>query len=110
MADDKDKATNNDAGKRPWQYFPWDAAAEVVDVMERAISSGEYEPRNWEKGLEWSRQFASIQRHLLDWFQGGQDRDPKTGLLNLAHVGARVLYLLAYQIREIGDDDRPGSN
>lgn len=96
--------SRKDSGKDPWDLAPWDAIGEVVKVL--AFGAQKYAPRNWENGMAWSRCFASLQRHLTAWWQG-EDRDPETGILHVAHVACNALFIVAYQLRGAGLDDRP---
>ena len=65
-----------------------------------------YSARNWEKGMDWSRVYDSLNRHLLAWW-GGEDLDPETGLSHLSHIGCNIAFLIAYNARKVGKDDRP---
>ena len=65
-----------------------------------------YGDRNWERGMNWSRPFAALMRHMWAWWRG-EDRDPETGLSHLAHAGCCILFLLTYQGHATGKDDRP---
>lgn len=96
-----------DEGKLPWHLLPGDAVQEVVKVLD--FGQKKYAPRNWEKGMSWSRVFSALMRHMWSWY-GGNARDPETGLSHLAHAGCCILFLLAYELRGAGDDDRPESN
>lgn len=93
-----------DAGKDPWELAPWDALRAVVAVL--AFGAGKYGARNWERGLAWSRLYAATIRHLTAWWQG-EARDAETGLSHLAHAACCVLFLLAFELRGMGGDDRP---
>lgn len=42
-----------------------------------------YEDRNWERGYEWSKSYAALQRHL-NAFWSGEDIDEETGSPHLA--------------------------
>jgi hypothetical protein len=64
-----------------------------------------YEARNWEKGMKWGRPFAAAMRHLWKWW-GGERCDAESGLPHLAHAACMMMYLLAYEERGLGDDDR----
>jgi len=94
----------DDTGKDPWHLFPFDAARAIVKVLE--FGAKKYAPRNWEKGMAWSRLYDACIRHLTAWFEG-EKADPETGHSHLWHAGCCVLFLIAYEIRGVGADDRP---
>jgi hypothetical protein len=94
----------NDHGKLPWHLLPIDAINAVLEVLEHG--QRKYAARNWEAGMDWSRCYAALMRHLSAWWQF-KDTDPETGLSHLAHAHACLLFLSAYEIRHIGRDDRP---
>lgn len=97
-------ATKHDDSKQPWDLVPYDALDEVVSVLKEGAKK--YAPRNWEKGMNWSRCFAACIRHLWKWFHG-EDKDPEWGFSHLAHACCCILFMLAYEKRKIGIDDRP---
>lgn len=94
----------DDGGKMPWHLLPPDAVEQIVAVLK--FGATKYGDRNWEKGMAWSRPFAALMRHMWAWWRG-EDRDPETGLSHLAHAGCCILFLLAYEKRNTGKDDRP---
>jgi len=96
--------TKYDQGKDPWHLVPTDAVRAIVKVL--AFGASKYEERNWEKGMSWSRVYAALLRHLLAWYEG-ENKDPETGYSHLAHAGCCILFLLAYELRGVGADDRP---
>ena len=93
-----------DSGKLRMDLLPPDA----LEALGRILTDGadKYGARNWEKGMAWSRPYAALQRHLLAWW-GGQDVDPESGHPHLWHVLTNAVFLTSYQIRNIGEDDRP---
>lgn len=93
-----------DGGKDPWHLLPFDAVRAIIKVL--AFGAGKYAPRNWEQGMAWSRCFAALQRHLASWWMG-EGKDPETGYSHLWHSGCCILFLIAYELRGIGEDDRP---
>lgn len=101
----EEPAANYDAGKTRFSLFPADALLETAKVY--TMGAQKYEARNWERGMSWSRAFDSLQRHLWAWWDG-ESFDPESGLPHLAHVTFRALQLLAYTLRGVGTDDRPG--
>lgn len=63
-----------------------------------------YEPNNWMKGMSWESVLASLERHK-EAFKLGEDVDPETGCLHMAHVAWNALALVSYyNIYPQGDD------
>jgi hypothetical protein len=100
----KNNGIKYDQNKIRWDLLPFDAISEIAKVM--TLGAIKYEPRNWEKGMNWSRGFGAIQRHLTSWFHG-QDLDNETRLSHLAHAGCCLFFMLAWELRDVGLDDRP---
>ena len=94
----------DDSGKTPWHLMPPDALNQIAQVLE--FGANKYGDRNWEKGMNWSRPFSALMRHMWAWWRG-ESRDPETGLSHLAHAGCCILFLLTYQGHATGKDDRP---
>lgn len=94
----------DDRGKAPYHLL----APEMLDATARVLSFGadKYAPRNWEKGMDWSRPFSALMRHMWAWWKG-EKNDPETGFSHLWHAACCVMFLIAYEEREIGTDDRP---
>lgn len=93
-----------DGGKLRMDLLPPDA----LEALARILTDGavKYGPRNWERGMDWSRPYAALLRHLLAWW-GGQDTDPESGHPHLWHVMTNAVFLVSYEQRNIGEDDRP---
>lgn len=70
------------------------------------IGASKYEPRNWEKGMSWESVLASLERHK-EAFKSGEDTDPETGCLHMAHVAWNALALASYYSIYPQGDDRP---
>ncbi len=92
-----------DDGKDPWHLLPTDAVRGIVRVL--AFGASKYGDRNWERGMAWSRCYAAALRHLTAWWEG-EDKDPETGYSHLWHAGCCVLFLIAFEARGAGRDDR----
>lgn len=60
-----------------------------------AMGAKKYADRQWEQGMDWGRVYAALQRHL-QYFWGGEDIDPESGLPHLAHAAWNVITLLEY--------------
>ena len=63
-----------------------------------------YEPRNWEKGMAWSKVLGPMRRHIVTWL-AGETYDAETGCHHLAMVAWNALALMVYQLRMIGEDN-----
>lgn len=103
-ADKKTEGVKHDQQKIRWDLVPYDAVNEIAKVL--TFGAEKYEARNWEKGMNWSRAFGALQRHLTRWFHG-QDKDKETRLTHLANAGCCLFFLLAWELRKVGTDDRP---
>jgi hypothetical protein len=80
-----------------------DAMEEIGKVL--TFGAKKYDAHNWRKGFIWSRILSSLLRHIFAWMRG-EDKDPETGLSHLAHAGCCIMFLLEFEIRKIGTDDR----
>lgn len=95
-----------DAGKARMDLLAPELLYGVADVL--AFGATKYGARNWEAGMTWGRCFAAAMRHLWAWWRG-EKFDPETGLPHLAHAACCLMFLLAYEARGVGSDDRPGA-
>lgn len=82
--------------KLRYDLLPTDATQELVKVL--TYGAKKYAARNWERGQAWSVPYASLMRHLQSW-HAGEDTDPESGLLHLAHAACNVAFLLSYHLR-----------
>lgn len=96
-------AIKYDQGKLRWGLLPLDAVEEVVKVI--TFGASKYGDRNWEKGFDFNRNIDALHRHLAAW-QRGQDTDAESSLNHLAHAMCNLLFLLTFQLRGVGNDDR----
>ena len=60
-------------------------APEMLIALAVVLTFGarKYSPRNWEKGMSWSRGFSALMRHMWAWW-GGESKDKGTGYSGLA--------------------------
>lgn len=94
----------DDAAKARHDLIPPELPDAVAQVL--AFGAGKYGERNWERGMAWGRPFAALMRHMWAWW-GGEARDPETGMSHLWHAGCCIAFLIAYEARHDGVDDRP---
>lgn len=95
-----------DDGKTRYDLIPFDALHAVAEVYTQGAVK--YAPRNWEKGMLYSRCLGSLMRHVAAW-QNGEDVDAESGSHHMAHAAWNALALLTYNLRGTGSDDRPKS-
>lgn len=94
-----------DDGDKPPHHL---IAPEIQDALAQVLAFGarKYAPRNWEKGMAWSRPFSALMRHMWAWWRG-EHSDPETGMSHLWHAACCLMFLVAYEQRKAGRDDRP---
>ena len=96
-------ANTFDAGKLRFDLIPPEWESALAAVLTKGAEK--YADRNWEKGLSWSRRYASARRHL-NAFWRGEDNDPETGLPHLAQAAWNCLALLTFMKTHPDFDDR----
>lgn len=94
----------DDGGKVRYELLPPELLEGVAQIL--TFGAAKYEDRNWEKGMKWSRVFGALMRHLWAWWSG-VPTDPETGKSHLWHAGCCLAFLIAYEQRNVGEDDRP---
>lgn len=102
--------TKYDEGKLRMDLIP----AQVIEGLAKVYTDGakKYEERNWEKGILYSKLYASTIRHLMAWWRH-EDNDPEFGRSHLWNAmwgcGALAFYqLFPAKYRQF--DDRPDHN
>ena len=96
-----------DGGKNRLDLLPILPLLEIGRVL--TYGANKYSERNWERGMAWSRCYAALLRHLTAWWNG-EDVDPETGISHLAHAACCLFFLIEYEARKTGKDDRPWKN
>lgn len=93
----------DDSDKIQMELIPPELMEAVGTVL--TFGAQKYAPRNWEKGMNWSRVFGALMRHMWAWWKG-EKADPETGYSHLWHAGCCITFLIAYEMRKSGTDDR----
>lgn len=91
-------------GKTNWNLVDLKAHEQMVRVLE--FGAKKYSPDNWKRGMDWSIVLASLKRHIAA-FEKGEDYDPDSGLLHMAHVACNAHFLTTYYRIYPQGDDRP---
>lgn len=93
-------------GKLRYDLLEPYAIEELVKVFTRGAEK--YAPRNWEKGMDWSKMLASLKRHIAEW-EKGDDFDKESGLYHMAHAAWNALALVSFYKIAPQFDDRKHS-
>lgn len=95
----------DDSGKIRMDLLPPELLTAVATVL--TFGAQKYSARNWEQGMSWGRVFGALMRHLWSWWNPFEpDTDPETGYSHLWHAGCCIAFLITYEQRKIGKDDR----
>src|SRR5574343_960374 len=97
------EAFKDDDEKPMMDLIPADVTLELGRVL--TYGARKYSRDNWRKGMRWTRPLAAALRHINAW-QRGENLDPESGMPHLAHAIVSLMFLLTYQLRGIGEDDR----
>lgn len=91
-------------GKLRYDLVHPQAHEDMVKVL--TMGAEKYFDRNWENGLSWESVIASLKRHIVA-IEKGEDYDPESGLLHIAHAACNVHFLNAFYYDFPQGDDRP---
>lgn len=97
------EGTKYDTGKPRFDLVSPEWEEGLARVM--AYGAVKYADRNWEKGIDVSRCYAALRRHLSA-FICGEDIDPESGLPHLMHAQANLMFLWAMPKIHPERDDR----
>jgi hypothetical protein len=103
-----DPNTGGQKGQKSAQLAALDPRS-LLEVAEVAgYGTSKYARFNFVRGYAWSLSLDAVFRHLLA-FANGEDRDPETGYLHVAHAAWHCLALCTFFLRKRGTDDRIGA-
>lgn len=105
----------DDHGKVRMELIPPEFLFATATIL--TFGADKYEDRNWENGMAWSRVFGAMMRHLWCWWWGkdptGTTRnfvfgtlDDETMCSHLWHAACCLAFLITYEQRNTGTDDR----
>ena len=93
-----------DEDKIRMELIPPEFLTSTASIL--TFGAKKYSARNWEQGMDWSRVYGALQRHLNAWW-AGEHTDPETGKSHLWHANCCMAFLTTYEMRGVGNDDRP---
>lgn len=99
-------ATGGQKGMKLARYdlVPADPLRSLATLYGKGASK--YADRNWERGYEWSKSFAALNRHLWQ-FWSRQDTDDETGMPHITAVAWHAFTLAEFMRTHPEYDDRP---
>lgn len=98
-----------DQGKTRYELLPPELLYAVSEIL--TFGAKKYADRNWELGMDWSRVYGALMRHLWAWWNPFTSSvDEETGKSHLWHAGCCIAFLIAYEARGVGKDDRPSAS
>lgn len=97
------EGVKHDKEKVRYDLLPPELLEGVAQIL--TFGAKKYGDRNWELGMDWMRVFGALQRHLWAW-RSGEDVDPETSKSHLWHAGCCIAFLMAYEARKTGTDNR----
>ena len=95
-----DEGVNKDEGKVRLDLVPPEVIMALGDALTYG-TKGKYEDRNWEKGIAWSRTYASLMRHLMAWLMSEDELDEESKLTHLEAALFRLSCLITYERRQM---------
>lgn len=93
----------DDSAKPRYDLIPPELLEGTAQVL--TFGATKYGQRNWEQGMAWGRPFGALMRHMWAWWRG-EEKDQETGMSHLWHASCCIAFLIAYEQRCIGNDDR----
>ena len=108
------EGTKFDGGKVRMDLLPPEFLFGTATIL--TFGANKYADRNWELGMDWSRTFGALMRHMWCWWAGKGpttksflfgSTDEETGHSHLWHAACCLAFLVTYEERNVGKDDRP---
>lgn len=94
----------HDADKLRMELIAPEMVTALADVL--TFGAKKYDDRNWERGMPWGQVFGALMRHLWAWWSR-DSVDAETGKSHLWHAACCLMFLIAFENRKAGQDDRP---
>lgn len=100
----REQFIKHDSHKPRMDLLPPEMLVGISQVL--TYGANKYSANNWANGAEWGRYYGAMMRHMVAWWSG-EDFDDESGLSHLHHAGCCLAFLMAYENRGLGTDDRP---
>ena len=99
----KKELIKHDKNKNRMELLPPDVLAATAKIF--TFGGIKYRAWDWANAGDWSRAYGALQRHLNLWW-AGEDLDKETRQSHLHHAMCELSFLVAWELRNSGNDDR----
>lgn len=89
-----------DGEKVRMDLLPPEAIRTVAKIF--TFGANKYGDHNWREGINHSRLYAAVQRHLNSYWSG-EDLDPESGETHLAHAVCGLLMMMSLDPEKYDD-------
>lgn len=103
MSKKKTDGLKHDQDKIRMDLLPVEALLGTAQIL--TFGADKYKDRGWEVGIEYSRIYGALLRHITAWWQG-EELDPESGLSHLHHAGCCIMFLQTYVERNNRSESR----
>jgi hypothetical protein len=107
---DEEVRVTSETGGEKGQKLAQLGGVDPLALIELARVAGhgaeKYDRYNYLRGYDWSLSFDAMMRHAMA-FWSGEDIDPESGEIHMAHAAWHGLALVSFLLRDIGIDNRP---
>ena len=92
--------------KPQYELIPPEAIESLAEILTLNLDK---HGNRWEREpMKWGDHFGAAMRHLWKWWSPFySDLDDETGRSHLNHALARIAFLIAYEKRGIGENNKP---
>jgi len=97
------KGIKHDDGKPQLSFVARSLLVAIATIMESGAEK--YGRDNWKLGMDWHRPYDALLRHLTAWWEG-ESLDDDSGMSHLNHAVCELMFLIEYEQKGIGHDDR----
>mgnify|MGYP003146399889 CR=1 FL=1 len=96
------KGVKHSEGKARYDLIPVSAMRGLAEIL--TYGATKYDSKNWERGVEWSKYYSALMRHLEKW-RGGEWLDQDTGKSHLHHAHCNLVFMIELETthRELDD-------
>lgn len=90
-----DQGIKKDAGKNRLDLIP----VECIDAIGKVLTFGaaKYHDNSWRQGIDYSRVYSAVQRHLQAFWGEAPDIDEESKLSHLSHAFCGLAFLITYE-------------